>query len=79
MCVCVCVCGGGGGGGGGSPCAISAFQGHGTRSGGGAVWRMINKETSIVGYDWLMHGRLEYTDGKLKNHVKKCVGHCLFL
>ena len=27
-----------------SPCGISAFLGHGTRSGGGAVWRMISKE-----------------------------------
>ena len=27
----------------------------------------------------LIYGLLEYTDGKLENHVKKCVGHCLFL
>ena len=25
------------------------------------------------------HGLLEYTDGKLENRVRKCVGHCLFL
>ena len=27
----------------------------------------------------LYHGLLEYTDGTLENHVKKCVGHCLSL